>query len=153
MTLRRGNVGNLRAAAARKHAAAVARAENGLQEMLRTGAPITFRGVTRAAGVSLEFLYNNPDLRSRVESLRGQQQTLRQAPPAAPDPGQPSSVIRSLTAQLAEIKCRHRDEVSQLRRALEAAHGENLQLRRRLGHLAAEPAPPPGGKAGVSADR
>lgn len=124
MTLRRGNAGNLRAAAARKHAAAVARAETGLQEMLRTGAPVTFRGVARTAGVSLEFLYNNPALRSRIERLRDQQQSLPPAAPTPPDPSQPSSVIRSLTAQLAEIKRRYRDEVTQLRQALEAAHGE-----------------------------
>ena len=41
--------------------------------------------------------------------------------------------MRTLTAQLAELKRRHREEVSTLRQALEAAHGENLELRRRLG--------------------
>jgi outer membrane murein-binding lipoprotein Lpp len=49
------------------------------------------------------------------------------------DPDQPSSVVRTLTAQLAELKRRHRDEVQALKAALEAAHGENLELRRRLG--------------------
>lgn len=43
-------------------------------------------------------------------------------------------MIRTLTAQLAELKRRHRDEISTLRQALEAAHGANLELRRRLGH-------------------
>ena len=42
-------------------------------------------------------------------------------------------MIRTLTAQLAELRRRHRDEVTTLKRALEAAHGENLELRRRLG--------------------
>jgi hypothetical protein len=42
-------------------------------------------------------------------------------------------VVRTLTAQLAELKRRHREEISTLRQALEAAHGENLDLRRRLG--------------------
>jgi outer membrane murein-binding lipoprotein Lpp len=49
------------------------------------------------------------------------------------DPDQPSSVVRTLTAQLAELKRRHRDDVQALKAALEAAHGENLELRRRLG--------------------
>lgn len=35
----------------------------------------------------------------------------------------PSSVIRTLTAQLTELRRRHRDEVKTLKHALEAAHG------------------------------
>ena len=60
---------------------------------------------------------------------------------APPEPGadQPGSVIRTLTAQLTELKRRHRDEISALKPALEAAHGENLELRRRLGHRAPGP--------------
>jgi hypothetical protein len=42
--------------------------------------------------------------------------------------------VRTLTAELAELKRRHRDEIRALNQALEAAHGENLELRRRLGH-------------------
>ena len=58
-------------------------------------------------------------------------------PGQAADPGQPSSVARTLAVQLAELKRRHRDEVQALKAALEAAHGENLELRRRLGSRAA----------------
>ena len=59
----------------------------------------------------------------------------RPSPPRIPaDPDQPGSVIRTLTTQLTELKRRHRDEVNALEQALEAAHGENLELRRRLGH-------------------
>jgi hypothetical protein len=129
----RGNPDNLRQAAARKSAAAKTRADQALHEMIRNGQPITFRGLAQTAGVSLDFLYRTPEIRKRVEQLRSQQQT---TPPAAPqriDPDHPSSVIRTLTAQLADLRRRHRDEVNALRQALEAAHGENLQLRRRLG--------------------
>jgi hypothetical protein len=49
------------------------------------------------------------------------------------DPDQPSSVIRTLTTQLAELKRRHRDEISGLKDALAAAHGELLILRRQAG--------------------
>jgi len=130
----RGNPGNLRRAAAAKSAAAQARAEDGLEQMLRRGDPITFRGLAQAAGVSLDFLYRTGEIRSRVEQLRARQQAAPPAPAQAPGPDQPGSVIRTLTAQLAELKRRHRDEISTLRQALEAAHGENLELRRRLGH-------------------
>ena len=134
---RPGNTANLKAAAERRHQAAVTRAEVGLQQLTRSGQQITFRGVAKAAGVSLEFLYNHPQLRSRIEHLRAQQQTTTAPARPAADPGpasQDSSVIRTLTAELAASKARHRAEVEQLRQALAAAHGENLLLRRRLGH-------------------
>jgi uncharacterized protein DUF6262 len=130
----RGNPGNLRLAAAAKSAAAQARAEDGLEQMLRRGDPITFRGLAQTAGVSLDFLYRTGEIRRRVEQLRARQQAAHPAPAQAPGQGQPGSVIRTLTAQLAELKRRHREEISALRQALEAAHGENLELRRRLGH-------------------
>jgi hypothetical protein len=129
----RGNPDNLRQAAARKSAAAKTRADHGLREMIRTGQPITFRGLAHTAGVSLDFLYRTPEIRTRVEQLRSQQQATPPAPPQLLDPDHPSSVIRTLTAQLTELRHRHRDEVNALKQALEAAHGQNLQLRRRLG--------------------
>jgi len=132
----RGNPDNLRQAAARKSAAAKTRVEHGLRELIRTGQPITFRGLAQTAGVSLDFLYRTGEIRDRVEQLRSQQQA---TPPLPTTPGtadHPSSVIRTLTAQLAELRRRHRDEVTTLKRALEAAHGENLELRRRLGDRA-----------------
>jgi len=134
----RGNPDNLRQAAARKSAAAQARAEQGLREMIRRNEPITFRGLARTAGVSLDFLYRCAPIRQRVEQLRRQQQNT--APPPAAGTTQddsPSSVVRTLTAQLGELKRRHRDEVQSLRQALETAQGENLELRRRLGRNAA----------------
>jgi len=131
----RGNPDNLRQAAARKSAAAQARAEQGLREIIRRNEPITFRGLAQTAGVSLDFLYRCTPIRQRVQQLRAQQQNTP-PPPAAATPAQdetPSSVVRTLTAQLTERKRRHRDEIGALKQALEAAHGENLELRRRLG--------------------
>ena len=130
----RGNPGNLRTAAAAKSAAARARAEDGLRQMRRRGDPITFRSLAQTAGVSLDFLYRTPEIRTQVEQLRARQQATPAAPTPAPGADQPGSVIRTLTAQLTELKRRHREEISALKQALEAAHGENLELRRRLGH-------------------
>jgi len=128
----RGNPNNLRQAAARKSAAAHTRAEQGLREMIRRNQAITFRGLARTAGVSLDFLYRTTEIRSRVEHLRAQQQTQPPTPTPTAEPDQPSSVIRTLTTQLAELKQRHRDEIHSLRQALETAQGDNLELRRRL---------------------
>lgn len=133
----RGNATNLRAAAQRKHQAAVARATTALDALQRDGEPITFRGLAKTAGVSVDFLYRSP-LRERVEQLRAHQQ---HAPPTPrqPEPEQPpsnSNVIRALTAQLAELKRQHRAELARLQSALAAAQGENLELRRRVGRPA-----------------
>ena len=86
--------------------------------------------------MSVDFLYRSP-LRARIEQLRADQQ---RTPPVRPRPepelDQPTSqsnVVRALTAQIAELKQRHRVETEQLQAALAAAHGENLELRRQLG--------------------
>ncbi len=128
----RGNPDNLRAAAQRKSQATINRAETALRTMIKNGQPITFRGVARTAGCSIDFLYGNQDLRRRIEQLRAQQQA-KPAPVSPTDPEASSNVVRALTVQLADVRRRHREEVEQLRSALAAAQGENLQLRRKLG--------------------
>jgi hypothetical protein len=127
-----GNTENLRKATEARTAAAAARAENALVAMIKEGEQVTFRGLAARAVVSLDFLYRNAGIRSRIEQHR----TVRPSrPEPAGDPGgeHASSVVRTLTAQLADLKRRHREETAELRRALEQAHGENLLLRRRLG--------------------
>ena len=130
----RGNADNLRAAAQRKHDAATQRAETALNALIADGEPITFRGLAKTAGVSIDFLYRSP-LRARVEQLRGEQQRKPPAPrkPDREPPASQSNVVRALSAQLSELKRHHRVELTRLEAALAAAHGENLELRRKLG--------------------
>lgn len=140
----RGNPDNLRTAAQRKRTDATRRAEQAINALVRDGAPVNFRAIARLAGCSPDFLYRTVELRARIERLR-------QTPPA-PRPRAPehrehstSSVVRELTAQLAEEKRQRREEVTQLRDALTTAHGELLELRRRLKPIApaARPEPDP----------
>jgi Family of unknown function (DUF6262) len=139
----RGNPDNLRAAAQRKRQAATQRAETALDALIASDEPITFRGLSKTAGVSIDFLYRSP-LRARVERLRAAQQ---RTPPAsrAPEIEQPpsqSNVVRALTGQLGELKRHHRAEIAGLEAALAAAQGENLELRRRLGRSPSANRPP-----------
>ncbi|MGH3120853.1 MAG: DUF6262 family protein [Streptosporangiaceae bacterium] len=138
-----GNTANLRKAAAARTAAATARAENALIAMIRAGEPVTFRSLAAKASVSLDFLYRNDAIRQRVEHYRSARPERKE--PAGSQPGQdhPSSIVRTLTAQLADLKRRHRDETTALRQALEQAHGENLALRRRLAGHAVQPGQEP----------
>jgi hypothetical protein len=130
----RGNPDNLRAAAQRKRQAATQRAETALDTLIAGDEPITFRGLAKTAGVSIDFLYRSP-LRARVERLRADQQRTPPAPrePAIEQPPSQSNVVRALTTQLTELKRHHRAEIARLDAALAAAQGENLELRRRLG--------------------
>jgi hypothetical protein len=127
-----GNTANLRKAAAARTAAAAARAENALLAMIKEGEPVTFRGLASRAGVSLDFLYRNDAIRRRVEHHRAARPERHEPAASQARDDHPSSVVRTLTAQLADLRRRHREETTELRQALEQAHGENLLLRRRL---------------------
>jgi len=105
-----------------------------------SGDPITFPGLAKAAGVSIDFLYRHPAA-SCVEHLRANRQCTppkRRDPELADQPRSQSNVVRALTAQLAELKRHHREEIARLEAALATAQGENLELRRRLGRSAPE---------------
>ncbi len=100
-----GNPDNLRRAAQAKRQAATRGPKQGLRKLIKTGQPITFEAVAQAGGVSKDFLYPSP-LRSRIEGLRGRTDAVPVPPPAAVTPAasDTSSVIRTLTAQLAELR-------------------------------------------------
>jgi hypothetical protein len=113
-------------------------AENAVKRVLREARksrePVTVTSIAAAAGVSTDFIYRHHELRPQVEALRrARPSTVELAPVNDPDIAAASStLVRRLTQQLADTRRRHREEVAELRRALEAAHGELLLLRRRL---------------------
>lgn len=119
----------LRAAADAKRHAAIRRAEDGIRRLAKSGAAINFRSVAASSSVSVNFLYTNANLRSRIEHLRRQQQE-KSSPRSVPKDDGQSSVVRSLTAKLATERREHQAEVAELKKALAAAHGELLALRR-----------------------
>lgn len=119
----------LTAAAKARSAAKTLAAEKAIRALVKKGEPVTFQAVGREAGVSHAFLYNHPELRGRIEHLRAQ---ARPAPAPRPAPSEHDTVVLALTAQIERMKKQHRAEVQALQRALEQAHGENLDLRREL---------------------
>jgi hypothetical protein len=104
-------------------------AEQAIRSLVKRGQPITFQAVQREAGVSHAFLYGHPELRGRIECLRAQ---ARPAPIRADPAESADTLVLALTSQISQLKKRHRQEVHELRAALEQAHGENLELRREL---------------------
>lgn len=138
MTQRTGNPENLRRAASAKQDAARHRAELGLRDVIKRGAPISFQAVAQAAGVSRAYLYRCPELRERILTLRQAQATPRRTGPRQPDLIQTattdtSAVIRTLTQQITQERQLHRREVSEMTQALAAAHGRILEMQRRHG--------------------
>lgn len=112
-------------------------AELAIRRLIKRGDPITFQAVQREAGVSHAFLYNHPELRKRIEHLRG----ARRKAHADQSVDSDSTLVITLTRQIAELKKQHRQQLKALRDALERAHGENLDLRRELARRGVHPAP------------
>jgi hypothetical protein len=107
------------------------RANAGLRQLVKDGAEINFRSVARAGNVGLNFLYDHPDLRRRIESLRAQQAAATRRRPPVPDASNSdSNVLRTLSAQLKAERASHRDRVRDLEARLAAAHEEILRLKR-----------------------
>jgi tRNA(Arg) A34 adenosine deaminase TadA len=92
-----------------------------LEEVVASHQPVTFRAVARAGNVSIDFLYREAGLRARIEELRAAGRSAE--PVEAPSR---STVVHSLTQQLRELRAENQD----LRRRLEAAHGEIVVLKR-----------------------
>jgi hypothetical protein len=121
----------LRQAALAKRQAAIARAETAIRALIKDKQEINFRSVARAAGVSLDFLYGNDELRTRIGKLRDQQKA-RLAPDPGPERADSSDIVHILTEKLRRERDTRRITVSQLEEQLAAAHGELLRLRRLL---------------------
>jgi hypothetical protein len=121
----------LRQAAQARRQAAVTRAETAIRALIKGNQEISFRSVARAAGVSLDFLYGNDDLRTRIEKLRDQQKA-RPAPNPGPESADGSGIVHILTDKLRRERETRRVTVSQLEEQLAAAHGELLRLHRLL---------------------
>ena len=125
---------HLTRAAKARHDDAVTRATDALRELSVAQLPITFVVVARRARVSTDFLYRQPALRASITNMRN-----GRSGPAPTDPGHvaaadrpTSAAVQALAARVKDLQTRHRTEVAGLQRALAAAHGENLVLRRRL---------------------
>jgi len=125
---------HLTAAARQRHTETRARAEAALLALSNAGEPVTFAAVARRATVSTDFLYNQPDLRTKINDLRTRRPHHRTTPEQMSERERQSasSAVRALSSQLKELKRRHAEELGELRKALAVAHGENLALRRRL---------------------
>jgi len=73
----------LAAAAARRHDETLRQALDALAALDADGLAVSFQAVARRAGVSRQWLYTQPELRARIEQLRGRRPS--GTPTAVPD--------------------------------------------------------------------
>ena len=127
----------LATAAKAKSVAKTTAAERAIRALVKRGEQVTFQAVSREADVSHAFLYGHPDLRRRIEHLRSQAR-----PATSPAPADSTdTVVLALTNQIEQLQKQHRKQITELREALQQAHGENLNLRRELARRGGIPAP------------
>jgi hypothetical protein len=123
---------HLRDAAHQRHEQSLQRASNALTALSAAGTPITFASVARKAGISTDFLYRQPTLRSKIQQMRSQPHTPNTAPADETAATSQSAPVRALSTQLKELRRRYHTDTATLRQALAIAQGENLALRRKL---------------------
>lgn len=129
------NTRYLREATSRRHDETVRRAKKALRDAARAGAPISFRSIAAAAGVSKSWLYTQDDIRTEIERLRSV--TGRSRAPAVPlrDRATEASLVRrveSLTddnQRLQNLVVQLRDELQRRNDELAILHGELRQAR------------------------
>jgi hypothetical protein len=114
----------LAAAAARKHHDALERAAGALRDLEAGGRPINFQTVARAAGVSRQWLYQQPQLRAEIEQLRSQ-------PPSDVPSSQRASdgSLRQRNRALLDENARLRAENAELKHELALVYGEQRSAR------------------------
>ena len=112
----------LRAAATRKRELATARARAALRELDQRGAKINFQRVARHAGVSRQWLYEQPELRTEIERLRSAAHRHPTGIPAAERTSDAS--LRQRVATLTAENRRLREENRSLKTELAVAYGE-----------------------------
>lgn len=118
--------------AARRHERTRARAVQALRELDRSGSPVTFAGIARAAGVSRSWLYTQPEISGQIRRLRQNTNGSASAVPAG-QRATDASLRARLTAALDRNK-QLADENARLRRQLAHALGDQRSAWTRSGN-------------------
>ncbi len=114
---RADNTHHLQRAAAARHDSALTRTRTAIQNLDRSGHPVTFSTVARAAGVSRSWLYSQSDLRDIISTLRHDN--------AAPGAARTPALQRATTDSLRQRLDSARHEIAHLR-------ADNAALREQL---------------------
>lgn len=117
------NIEGLLRSAKEKANASEKRAEEAIRTLLKTGHPINFSTVAKAAQVSVAWLYRNESMKQRIDHLRKQyrSQSKIQIPSSERlTEASKDSVIATLKLRIKELA----DENQAMRRQLEVVYGQ-----------------------------
>jgi hypothetical protein len=117
----------LRDAASRRSSDAIARGRAALAELARRGGQVTFQAVAREAGVSRQWLYTHPELRTEIERARAEHVAPGRGVPAT-ERSSEASLHQRLEGLLEENR-RLRQENAELREELALAFGHQREAR------------------------
>ena len=115
------NTSGVKAFAKKKSEEAFKRVDEALREMALNKEPINFNTVMKKAKVSKSFVYNNEDIRNRIETLRESQRGIK--PKQVKSKMTDSSKDILLVAKTKKIKVLE-EENKQLKKELETLRGK-----------------------------
>lgn len=128
------NVEGLRRNAQKKKQATLERAEQAIKQLLKENKPINFQSVADAAQVSTAWLYDNAEIRERIEHLRAQQASKPPTRKQSTSSASKDGIITALKRRISKLET----ENKKLREQHEVAYGlieRNEELEQEVKHL------------------
>ncbi|SRR2546428_11610473 len=121
------NIEGLRRNARRRHQQAEQQADEGIRRLLQEGRPVNFNSVAEVAHVSTAWLYQHPEVRSRIEHLREQRSSQAASQPKgkASDASK-DAMLATLRQRVKQLEAENRE----LKRQLEVVYGQLYEKQR-----------------------
>lgn len=113
------NIEGLKVFAEKKKIKTLEKVNDAIQRLIKEKAKINFNSVSMEAGVTKTYLYNNQEIRSRIEALRNQQEQL-------PTPKQ---IKRDMTNASKDVL------IAAKNKRIKELETENKRLKEELAHL------------------
>ncbi|MBD2123417.1 DUF6262 family protein [Trichocoleus sp. FACHB-262] len=113
------NVEGLKRNAQKKKQATLERAEQAIKQLLKENKPINFQSIANAAHVSTAWLYDNAEIRERIEHLREQQASKPPTRKQSTSSASKDGIITALKRRIGKLEV----ENQKLREQHEVAYG------------------------------
>lgn len=114
------NTEGIKSSAQKKRQDAFHKTDEAIKVLIKTQKPINIESVAQAAGVSRQWIYNQPELRERIETLRAQQSPKKAIPKSqSVSDASKDAIIKTLRQRLREVE----EENKELQKKIEVAYG------------------------------
>jgi Mg2+ and Co2+ transporter CorA len=114
------NTEGIKSAAQKKRQDSFDKADEAIKSLIKNKKPINFESVAQAAGVSRQWIYNQPELKSRIETLRAQQSPKKAIPQSqSASDASKDAIIKTLRQRLRKVE----EENKEIQKRIEVAYG------------------------------